>query len=60
MAAKYEKVIYKSINTSEYALIYQILKNNIEDFPENKSINYKDYGSNYSFQIVLKSNHFRL
>ncbi|EHQ41671.1 hypothetical protein [Myroides odoratus] len=62
VTSKYEKIIYKSINTSEYTLIYQILKNNIEDFPEkeNKSIKYKDYNTNYSFQIVLKSNHFRL
>jgi|GEM_PF-4300475 len=49
VTSKYEKIIYKSINTNEYTLIYQILKNNIEDFPEkeNKSIKYKNYNANY-------------
>lgn len=62
LTSKYEKIIYKSINTSENTLIYQILKNNIEDFPEkeNKSIKYKDHNTNYSFRIVLKNNYFRL
>lgn len=59
---KYEKVISKSISPKEYFLIYQILRSNIDDFPEseNNIVNYKDNNNEFTLQIKLKSNHFKI
>ena len=60
--SKYETVSSTTIDNDEYSSIYQILKSNFDDFTEksNRKINYEKHNEDYSFQIRLKKNHFKM
>ena len=61
-SSKYETVYSRTINEGQFESIYQILKENISDFPFTKKnkLNYKSVNNKYSLNISLKKNHFKL
>lgn len=62
VSSKYETVSSTTINNNEHSLIYQILKTNFDDFPENKNkkIDYEKNSGDYLFHVRLKKNHFKM
>ena len=60
--SKYETVYSRTISEEQFELIYQILKENISDFPITKKnkLNYKIVNNKYSLNISLKKRYFKL
>ena len=61
-SSKYETVFSRTINKEQFKLIYQILEENLSDFPSKKKnkISYKKVNDKYSLDILLKKKSFRL
>ena len=61
-SSKYETVYSRKISEEQFESIYQILKENISDFPITKKnkLNYKTVNNKYSLKISLKKSCFKL
>ncbi|SIS47975.1 hypothetical protein SAMN05421766_102197 [Zobellia uliginosa] len=61
-SSKYETVFCTSIDNSEYASIYRILRDNFNDFPKKrgKKVTYVKNNIDYSFRISLKNKRFKM
>lgn len=61
-SSKYETVYSRTIDEEQFESIYQILKENISDFPITKKnkLNYKTVSNKYSLNISLKKKYFKL
>jgi hypothetical protein len=61
-SSKYETVYSRTVNEEQFESIFQILKENISDFPITKKnkLNYKTVNNKYSLNISLKKRYFKL
>jgi len=61
-SSKYEAVYSRTISEEQFESIYQILKENISDFPITKKnkLNYNTINNKYSLKISLKKSLFKL